>query len=64
MLEDATFDLDCPTCNFSFPVRADQVGTIVTCPKCGQKIKLKDKGFSDAVHDAESQINHLFDGLK
>lgn len=63
MLEDATFDLECPSCNCSFDVRVDQVGTNIFCPKCGQKIELKDVGFSDAIDDAENQINHIFDSF-
>jgi predicted Zn finger-like uncharacterized protein len=61
MLEDAEFSIDCPNCNKKITVRADQVGKSVACPHCKETIELKDNGFTKNLHNAENQINHLFD---
>lgn len=64
MLEDATFNMNCPHCGKEVTVRADQVGTTITCEHCKNKIELKDNGFKNKLKDVEDQLNHLLDGFK
>lgn len=35
------FEIECPECDHAFKVSIDDIGNIVTCPHCSEKIKLE-----------------------
>lgn len=40
-LDHLSFDIECPECNHSFSVSADDIGQSVICPNCGISISIE-----------------------
>lgn len=40
-LDHFSFDIECPECNHSFSISADDIGQSVMCPNCGISISIE-----------------------
>lgn len=64
VIGDAEIDIDCPKCEGSFDVTISQLGSTVTCPHCGQLVKLKKKGDSlSGIKSALDDLEKTFDSF-
>jgi DNA-directed RNA polymerase subunit M/transcription elongation factor TFIIS len=62
--DDVDFDIDCPNCNRKLNIKANQVGSTITCRHCHAEIKLQDKNFKSEIKSANKAMNDFEKTLK
>ena len=59
-LRSLSFDVECPGCRKSFSVSVRDVGSTVTCPNCGSRIKIESEYFSSKLDSSFNRPVELF----
>lgn len=60
LINDYSFNTNCPNCNNSISFTGNQIGTQITCPSCKEIIKLNDNNFTDEINKLQDSFNSIF----
>lgn len=59
-MADLIIDITCPVCSHTFKKKAKDLkdGTVIACPKCGEKTTIRGSMFTDMVENLEKGGGH------
>lgn len=60
IINNHSFNVNCPNCNNSVSFKGKQVGSQITCPFCKSIIQLNDNNFTNDVDKLQKSFNNIF----